>query len=97
MRVQLHRLLDAAKQPNVVLRVVPRSAGGHLGLDGSFKIMTLPGARNLAYIEAPGGGRVEPDATKVQKFAERYGRIGAQALPENLSRRRLTESMEAMR
>ncbi|MFI9010907.1 helix-turn-helix domain-containing protein [Actinosynnema sp. NPDC053489] len=42
MRGQYQRLIDAAKLPNVSVRVLPFDvAGGHLGLKGSFSILDL--------------------------------------------------------
>lgn len=41
-RRQLLRLKEAAKQPNITIRVVPFRAGMHAGLHGDFTIFELP-------------------------------------------------------
>ena len=39
MRAQLGRLVEASKQPNVTLQVLPFSVGAHAGMDGAFMIL----------------------------------------------------------
>jgi transcriptional regulator with XRE-family HTH domain len=96
MRKQLAYLLELSERPNIGIRVVPRSAGAHFGVDGSFKIMTSPSG-DVAYTESPGGGRLVPSALEVQSYVVRYDRIGLKALPEDLSRDLITQIMEAMK
>ncbi|MGH3388192.1 MAG: DUF5753 domain-containing protein [Actinomadura sp.] len=91
MRSQLIRLLEISELPNVVLRVLPKTAGAHVGLDGTFKIMKIAGA-NVVYTEAMGGGRLVQVSSEVEIFENRFDRIGAAALPTDSSRR-LIESM----
>jgi transcriptional regulator with XRE-family HTH domain len=95
MRAQLAHLLDVSERPNIGIRVIPRSAGAHFGVDGSFKIMTSPSG-DVAYTESPGGGRLVPSALEVQSYVVRYDRIGQKALPEDLSRDLIRKVMEAM-
>jgi hypothetical protein len=96
MRKQLAYLLELSERPNIGIRVVPRSAGAHFGVDGSFKIMTSPSG-DVAYTESPGGGRLVPSALEVQSYVVRYDRIGLKALPEDLSRDLIKQIMEAMK
>ncbi|WP_243859196.1 helix-turn-helix domain-containing protein [Amycolatopsis arida] len=51
---QLRHLLDMSDRPNVLLRVVPQSAGAHAGLRGSFVLMEFQEAPPLVYLEAQG-------------------------------------------
>lgn len=95
MREQLAHLLHVAEQPNVSLRVVPLNAGAHMGQDGSFKLMKTS-AGDVAYVEAPAGGRLIMDSDEVVSLQLRYDRIGALALPEPMSRSLIRECMEAM-
>jgi transcriptional regulator with XRE-family HTH domain len=96
MRKQLAHLLELSERPNIGIRVIPRSAGTHNGLDGSFKIMTSPSG-DIAYTESPGGGRLVPSALEVQSYVLRYDRIGQKALPEDQSRVLIRKIMEAMK
>jgi hypothetical protein len=93
MREQLARLLEVSELPNVVLRVVPRTAGAHLGLYGTFKIMKV-GTTKLVYTEAMGGGRLVQGSSEAETFEEWYDRIGAVALPIDSSRRLIAGLME---
>jgi transcriptional regulator with XRE-family HTH domain len=95
MRKQLTHLLEMSRRTNIGLRVVPRSAGAHPGLDGSFKIMTGAGG-DVAFTESPGGGRLVPSTTEVRSYVTRYDRIGQKALPEDQSRELIIQIVEAM-
>lgn len=94
MRKQLAYLLEVSERPNIGIRVVPRSARAHFGLDGSFKIMSGDYG-DIAYTESPGGGRLVPSASEVRSYVLRYDRIGQKALPEDLSRDLIKKVTEA--
>jgi transcriptional regulator with XRE-family HTH domain len=95
MRAQIAHLLEASHRPNVGLRVVPKAAGLHAGLDGPFMIMTMSSG-DVAYVEAPGGGRLVPSRSEVQSYVLRYDRISQEALPAGLSRDLMKQIMEDM-
>ncbi|MEO5876133.1 MAG: Scr1 family TA system antitoxin-like transcriptional regulator [Streptosporangiaceae bacterium] len=95
MRKQLAYLLEITENPNVGLRVIARRSGAHAGVDGSFKVMTMPGG-DVAYTESPGGGRLVPSASEVRGLLLRYDRISNRALDEDQSRVLVGEIMEAM-
>ena len=95
MRRQLDYLLDTSESPDIAIRVVPRRAGAHPGLDGAFKIMTVESG-DVAFVEAPGGGRLVLSKAEVRSYAIRYDRIGQLALPEGPSRDLIKRVMEAM-
>jgi transcriptional regulator with XRE-family HTH domain len=95
MRKQLAHLLEMSERPNIGIRVVPRAAGAHYGMNGSFKVMT-GASGDVAYTESPGGGRLVPSATEVQSYVIRYDRIGQKALPEDQSRDLIRKVMEDM-
>ncbi|MFC4912577.1 helix-turn-helix domain-containing protein [Actinomadura gamaensis] len=95
MRAQLARLLELAERPNISVRIVPRSAGEHVGRDGSFKIMTVDGV-DSAYIEAAGEGRLVQDATDVRSYRARFDRVGDVALPVRASIDLIRQVMEGL-
>lgn len=97
MRDQLVRLLEASAEPNIKIRIIPRSAGSHIGVDGAFKILSAPEGGDVAYTEAHGGGRLVLSAPEVRAFATRWDRVGAKALPEEPSRSLIEKAVEAMR
>ncbi len=55
MRDQLLRLKDAARQPNISIRIVPFARGTHRGLVGSFTVLEFPPGRGepVVNIEEP--------------------------------------------
>jgi hypothetical protein len=95
-RAQLVRLLEFSQHPNAWVRVVPRRVGAHMGLDGSFTVISTH-AETVAYLEACGGGRLAQESAEVDRFALRFDRIGADALSRADSRTLIEQNMEAMR
>jgi transcriptional regulator with XRE-family HTH domain len=95
MRAQLAHLLSLNERANISVRVVPRTAGAYVGLDGAFKVMTVEEG-DIAYTEAHGGGRLVLSAQEVRSFSVRYDRIGVKALHEEASRDLIREIMEDM-
>ncbi len=83
MGEQLAHLLDMAKRPNIGIRVIPRDAGAHAGVDGSFTL--IYGETNVAYTESPGGGRLVPSEPEVLEYSDRYDRVGQSACSEKQS------------
>ncbi|WP_157995843.1 helix-turn-helix domain-containing protein [Thermomonospora amylolytica] len=96
MRAQLAQLLELSELPNVILRVVPNSAGANEGLDGPFRVLKVKEGQ-IGYLLAPNGGRLELDAEEVASLHRRFDRIGASALPVELSRALIKDAMENMR
>lgn len=95
LRQQVAHLLRLSELPNVILRIVPNSAGANEGLDGPFKVLTVKEGE-IGFLEAPNGGRLELDAEEVMGLRNRFDRIGAMALPVELSRALLRDAMEKM-
>jgi transcriptional regulator with XRE-family HTH domain len=42
MRRQLDHLIKAANEPNVIVQIIPYSAGAHVGMPGSFALLDFP-------------------------------------------------------
>ncbi|MGI5232252.1 helix-turn-helix domain-containing protein [Actinoallomurus sp. CA-142502] len=95
MREQLAYLGEVSERPNVGIRIVPKAAGAHYGMNGSFKVMTGPSG-DVAFTEATGGGRLVLSPTEVRSYVLRYDRIGQKALPEDQSRVLIKQYMEAL-
>lgn len=93
MREQLTHLLEAADAPNVAIRVVPRSAGAYMGLDGNFKVLSGP-AGDVTSIEAPEGGSLV-FSLEAHPYVERYDRIGTKALPDDQSKELIRKKLES--
>ncbi|REE97848.1 helix-turn-helix domain-containing protein [Thermomonospora umbrina] len=93
MRGQLARLLELSELPNVSVRIVEKEANVHLGLDGSFTLLTVDD-HDIAFADAPERGRLMIDPPDVQRFAVRYERISNIATPIGPSRALIERAME---
>jgi transcriptional regulator with XRE-family HTH domain len=76
MCAQLQHLIDVSSQPNVVLQVLPYSAGAHPGMDGEFTILQYREAADpdSVYIENSAGD-IYLDATNNPDETKRYQTI----------------------
>jgi hypothetical protein len=92
MREQLARLLQVADMPNVGIRVIPKSAGAYMGLDGSFKVLSSA-TGDVAYTESPEEGRLVY-SLGARPYLERYDRIGIKALNDDQSKELVRNKME---
>jgi hypothetical protein len=95
MKDQLAHLIEVADIPHVTLRVVPFTAGAHMGLDGSFMVVSVREG-DVAYAEANGGGRLVLSVDEVREYAIRFDRIGAEALSRSASRSLIMKVMETL-
>lgn len=95
MADQLRRLMKVSELASVVLRVVPRSHGWHVGLDGAFKIMIVRGVP-MAYAEAARGGRLTRESVEIRDYLWRFDRIGADALSRAGTRERIGEAINVL-
>jgi transcriptional regulator with XRE-family HTH domain len=93
MKEQIARLLELSERTAVTLQLVPADAGPHAGLDGGFNILTTDEGE-VAYVEAPLGGRLVQDEDEVKSLARRYDHIRSLALPMRDTRARLLTMLE---
>jgi transcriptional regulator with XRE-family HTH domain len=96
MRGQLKHLLDASRRPNVMIEVVPQSAGAYTGLGGDLFLLSLDDEPDVAYTEAAGHGQVIDDSAGVADFHVRYDLIRGHALPVAESRRLIESVLEGL-
>jgi transcriptional regulator with XRE-family HTH domain len=88
---QLRHLLDISVRPNVVVQILPFSSGAHLGMGGSFSVLTFPdadhGEPQLAYVEYPTGGIGIENPEEVRHYRTMLDHLHADALSADSSRR----------
>lgn len=105
MAPQLDRLADASELPNVSLRVVPFSAGFHLGiLSGSFNLLRFPLNGNGQESEPPTvysdqftGALYLDKPSEIDRYSDVLGMIWQQALGDEASREMIHQAAEAHR
>ncbi|WP_028922682.1 helix-turn-helix domain-containing protein [Pseudonocardia acaciae] len=83
MRAQLQHLVDRASAPNIMLQVLPKSAGATPALEGPFSVLTLPDPiPDFGYTEGPGGAVYIEDRAKVRSIIMTWGILIERALPQ---------------
>ncbi|MFI0410093.1 helix-turn-helix domain-containing protein [Actinomadura sp. 3N508] len=84
MARQLEELVNAARKPNISVRVLPVAEGEHAGMDGTFVILSFPGEldQDVVYLEDMGGGIYIEDVGQVARCNVRFDRICDQALSQ---------------
>ncbi|WP_067808083.1 helix-turn-helix domain-containing protein [Actinomadura formosensis] len=93
MKAQLQYLLELSQRWYVILRIVPFSAGEHLGADGFFQLIGLQD-RDIAYAGAQKGGRLIEMPDEIKDFAVTFERIGAKAESQDASRDMIKHYLE---
>ncbi|MDQ0830720.1 transcriptional regulator with XRE-family HTH domain [Streptomyces achromogenes] len=80
MRGQLARLLEFTGHRWMHVQVLPRSAGEHASLDGSFTAMRFDDDPDIIYTEDLISGHMTANPETVRDAARRYARLQAAAL-----------------
>lgn len=86
MRQQLQELLRTAKLPNVIIRVVPFTAGLNPGMKQPFELIQFADTpdESIVFLESPLGDIITDDSTETQYYQEAFRRITMASLsPED--------------
>jgi transcriptional regulator with XRE-family HTH domain len=77
MRGQIEKLMDAAKEPNVTLQVLPFTFGGHAAEGGAFTVMRFPepDMGDIVYIEQLTGALYLDKREDVERYSEVMERL----------------------
>jgi transcriptional regulator with XRE-family HTH domain len=105
MAAQLDRLADAARLPNVSMRVVPFSAGFHLGmLTGGFTLLRFPlngtGTEtepDTVYSDSFTGAIYLDKPGELARYSRAFAEIWETSLDEDSSRDFISRAAEALR
>ncbi|MEV5703682.1 DUF5753 domain-containing protein [Actinoallomurus sp. NPDC052274] len=95
MRAQLRHLLDLMRRPRLSVRIIPRSAGAHIGKDGPFRVVTTD-SRDIAYAGARRGGRLIEMCDEVEEFRMDFDLLGQKAASDDASRVLIERRLEAL-
>jgi hypothetical protein len=91
---QLERLIDAARQPNITVQVVPFRAGLHNLLNSSLQLLWLPSGRTVAYLETSRSGHLVEETEEVEHLRLSYDRLRDSALSPSESLELLRSALE---
>jgi hypothetical protein len=86
MREQLAHLARVAQRPNVLLQILPFSAGPHVGLQGGFTIAEVPEQPVIVFLDNIADGDVSDAAETVAVVIQRFEALRADALSRGQSR-----------
>lgn len=85
MRQQLARLAAAARQPNIVLQVIPLSAGAHQGMSGNFVIADFADGPPCVYQDTAARGQIVEDPDDIAAVTMMWDTLHSEALPRAAS------------
>ncbi|GAA2599501.1 helix-turn-helix transcriptional regulator [Actinomadura fulvescens] len=94
MEAQLESLAEASRRPQVTVRLLPRAAGEHAGLDGRFTILSFPDPADpdIAYVEGTMGDVYLESSEAIAQHRARFDRVTALALTPEESAHLLHEA-----
>ncbi|WP_245974439.1 helix-turn-helix domain-containing protein [Thermomonospora umbrina] len=99
MKEQLLHLDQLSRRPNVMLQVLPFTAGAHPGMQGGFTILAFPEAMdpNVVYVEYRQGGLYLEGHDEVEAYKVMYNHLCAQALGREETRAFITRVADGLR
>lgn len=92
---QINRLGEAARQPNVVIEVIPASVGAHDGLEGGFAIADFQDTPSVGYRECTGGGHMVEESQVVTLLDLIWDTLRGDTLPRAASLALLEEAAKS--
>jgi transcriptional regulator with XRE-family HTH domain len=92
MSEQLDRIVKAARQPNVVVQVIPASLGAHRGLESGFAIADFADGPSLGFREGAGGGHMVEDSAGLRVLDRIWDTLRGDTLPRAASLSLLEEA-----
>jgi hypothetical protein len=96
MQAQLVKLSELSGAPNVVIQVLPFSAGPHPAMDSAFSVVTFdpPTPGDVVYFEYPSGALYLELPDDVARYRLMFDHLRAMALAPEDSRRLLARSAD---
>ncbi|MFI6948752.1 helix-turn-helix domain-containing protein [Streptomyces sp. NPDC050422] len=76
----LRHIAGLIRQHRIIAQVLPFSAGAHMALEGSLKLMTFSDAPPLAYLQGLGTGQLQDDPASVHQYELTYDLVVASAI-----------------
>jgi transcriptional regulator with XRE-family HTH domain len=98
MRRQLRRLIEVADKPNIILELIPFSAGLHPGMKGPFEIIEFadPSVSDIVYLESPRGDIFSDVPEETSKYIEAFDRLQKASLGSEGSLARIAKIADEM-
>jgi transcriptional regulator with XRE-family HTH domain len=80
MASALRHIASLAERHRVIVQLLPFTAGAHMAMEGSLKLMAFDSAPPLAYLQGLGTGRLEDDPATVAHHDLTFQLLAANAL-----------------
>jgi transcriptional regulator with XRE-family HTH domain len=98
MRAQLSRLVEASRQPNITLQVLPFSVGAHAGMDGAFMILGFPAPTDpdVTYVHYYTGTLYLEKPEDLARYTQMFDHLRAAALPVGQSRNLIARARDQL-
>ncbi|QEU94827.1 helix-turn-helix domain-containing protein [Streptomyces kanamyceticus] len=93
-RHQLEHLIEAADSPNIMLHVVPQTAGLHGLMNTAVMFLRLADGRTVAYTENDIRGQLIEENDQVERLLRTYDAVRDLALSPAESRKVITQMLE---
>lgn len=99
MRGQLARLIEATREPNITLQVVPFRSGGHAAEAGAFTVMRFPEVDlpDVVYLEQLTSALYLEKRDDVEKYTEVMERLSVEGEPPERTAEILSGMLEEYR
>ena len=95
MLEQVSRLIDAARQPHVVIEIIPANVGAHEGVTGAFAIADFDDAPSVGYQEGAVRGQPVEEHKDVASLDLTWDILRGEALPRAASLALLEEAAKS--
>jgi transcriptional regulator with XRE-family HTH domain len=92
---QVNLLVEAARQPQIMIEVIPASVGAHEGLASAFAIADFEDAPSVGYQESARGGQMIEEPKEVASLLLTWDTLRADALPRAASLAVLEEAAKS--
>lgn len=95
-KVQLPHMLHLMDRPNIMVEILPTSAGLHACMDGAVLLLDLPDRGTCAWVEPMGEGRLVAESARVADMERRYDLLRGETLSVSVSRKVMLELLESV-
>jgi transcriptional regulator with XRE-family HTH domain len=86
MHEQLMHLAEISERPKVIIQVIPKEKGAHVGLAGPVSIADHDGEPTVVHLDSFTAGQTTKDPDIISKVREMTDMLRSDALPRDLSR-----------
>jgi hypothetical protein len=95
MLEQVKRLIETARQPYIVIEIIPANVGAHEGVGGAFAIADFADAASIGYLEGTPRGQPVEEPKQVASLDLTWDTLRGDALPRAASLALLEEAAKS--